>query len=224
MTTVYWQFKDKGIKALSLLYFDPELLLPEIAKIRNSQYIKCPAFLEYYKNTYLIRSPIDIKITYDNGQLYITPQNQDFYNSYINHRGHQITETDPFLMSFVLQYLFIADKDCFVEVLPASFHSIATKIRTIQGTFNINKWFRPIEFAFEFINENEPLVIKRGDPLFYVKFRTPKDEKVFLEQKDFEKSVLNNVKACVNLKNALPNCSLNYLYKLAQRIKLPFKK
>lgn len=220
MTTVYWQFIDTPAQALELAYFDPELLLPEISKIRNSKYIKCPAFLEYYKNTYLIRSPIDITITYNKGQLSIYPQAQKFYDAYVTHRGHQIEENDPFLMSLIFQYLFIADKDCLIETIPAIFHDISTKIRLIPGTFNINKWFRPIEFGFEFINENEPIVIKRGDPLFYVKFKTPKDEKILLKQKDFDKSILNAVKKCTHLKFAININPLKVLYKLAERIKI----
>ncbi len=220
MTTVYWQFKDQGTKDLGLLFYEPELLLPEIVKIRNSAYIKCPAFLDYFKNTYLIRSPIDIKINYENGYLSISPQNQKFFDNYFKHRGHQISESDPFLMSMHLYYLFIADKDCIVEVLPASFHNISSKIRLIPATFNINKWFRPISFAFEFINESEPLIIKRGDPLYYVKFRTPDDKKINMKEKNFDESTLNAVHACVNLKNALPNRPLNFLYKLTERIKI----
>jgi len=222
MTTIYWQFKDTSAQALELAYFDPEPLLPEISKIRNSRYVKCPAFLEYYKNTYLIRSPIDMTITYNKGQLTIYPQTQKFYDAYVIHRGHQIKETDPFLMSLNIQYLFIADKDCVVEQIPAMFHDISTKLRLISGTFNIHKWFRPTDFAFEFINENEPIVIKRGDPLFYVKFKTPKDEKIVLKQKHFDESVFNNVKSCTNLKNAIPKCPLKVLYKLTERIKLKF--
>jgi hypothetical protein len=222
MTTVYWQFKDRPLGALGLAYYEPELALPDILKNKSSEYIKCPAFLDYFKNTYLIRSPVDIKITYNNGILNILPQGQEFYNDYIVHRGNEIKENDSFLMTLNFNYLFIASKDCFIEVMPAVFHEISTKVRLIPGTFNIHKWFRNIEFAFEFLNENEPLVIKRGDPLYYVKFRPLNNEKVLLEQKYFDESVLKAVSSCSFLKLALPSKPLNFLYKLAERIKLKF--
>jgi hypothetical protein len=44
----------------------------------------------------------------------------------------------------------------------------------IGGSYNIHSWIRSISWGFVFNDTKKKLVIKRGDPLCYVKFTTPK--------------------------------------------------
>jgi hypothetical protein len=237
MTTVYWNIVDKDSQnptdCMVLSHFEPEPVLPYIIKNREvpdptNSYTSCPAFLDYYKNVYLVRSPVNIEIVYDqntNG-LAIHPQKQDFYDKFIKHRGDPKTKQSPFLMSFLIYYLFITDESCIIEQLPVTFHdnSVASKIRVISAAFDIGKWFRPIEFSFEFLNKDEPLIIKRGDPLYYVRFIPSNGGKVRLEKKLIPDEVSRTVKSCTSLKFGLPRQSLKTLYKLAERIKPAFNK
>jgi hypothetical protein len=124
-------------------------------------------------------------------------------------------------MSFTLLYLFMASDDCTLEQIPVSLHdtSFSSKVRLISGAFNINKWFRPIEFGFEFINENEPLIIKRGDPMYYVRFVPKNGKKLTLVKKQLSKTDYDNVIACASLKKAMAKQPFRVLYELTKRLK-----
>jgi hypothetical protein len=228
MTTVYWDYcNEKNKDWFSLALIEPSPALPEIIKARDvthqSHFAHCPAFKSYYKNTYVIKSPIDIEISYDETtkNLNIFPQMQKFFDDNITHRGATIGDTDPFLMSIGFNYLFIADEDCFMELIPASMHDseFTASTRIINGVFNINKWYRPIEIAFEFKDNTKKLKIKRGEPLAYVRFTTKKEEKIKLQHKMFPEKTLEAVNACAYVKSLENRFSLETLYALSERVR-----
>ena len=228
MTTVHWGiYHDRKEKWFTLTAIEPTPALREIIKARDvtnqAHFTKCPAFIEYYKNTYVIKSPVDIKFTYDHAtkRLNIFPQLQGFFDANIAYRGHLVGEHDDFLMSFSINYLFIADKDCTMELLPCLMHKseFVDKTRLIVGTFNINKWYRPVEVAFEFKNSTTTINVKRGDALAYVKFLSKDGRKINLQHRDFSEDTLNVVKTCVAVKDSDNKFSLAALYKLSERIR-----
>jgi hypothetical protein len=170
---------------------------------------------------YLIRAPIDIEIKYDaEGKCFFAaPQAPEFLKANVNSRLEQIGPNDPPLISLNFFYLFIAEEKCAIELLPVTHHDtkIASKIRLIQGTFDISKWFRPIDFAFELLNPNEILYIKRGDPLFYVQFVS--DNKVKLERKELSADVIRVVEGCLDVKNAFSFLGLTKMYELTAKLR-----
>jgi hypothetical protein len=228
MTTIYWNHVSVDSQDwFGLTAIEPTNALSEIIKDRDvtfsAHFTKCPAFIQYYKNTYVIKSPVDIEFRYDYEikQLNIFPQHQAFYDANVKHRGYSVGKDDSFLMSFALSYLFIADKDCELELTPCSMHKseFTDKTRLINGSFNINKWYRPIEIAFEFKDDVKQIKIKRGDALAYVKF-LPKDKgKIKLQHKDFSKETLDAVATCLATKDSSNRLPLELLYKLSERIR-----
>lgn len=228
MTNVYWETFSSGTrKWFELTAIEPTSALREIIHARDtthpSHFTKCPAFTEYYKNTYVIKSPINIEFTYDPAtkQLNVSPQNQNFYNANVVYRGDTIGEHDSFLMSLSFNFLFIADKDCNIELLPCLMHKseFTDSTRLIVGTFNINKWYRPVEIAFEFKNSSAPIKIKRGDALAYVRFLPKDGSKIKLQYKNFSEETLEAVVACLMVKEATNKSPLELLYKLSERVR-----
>jgi hypothetical protein len=228
MTSVFWNiYRNNNEKWFSLTAIPPASALREIIKDRDvtdsAHFTKCPAFVDYYRNTYVIKSPVDIEFKYDyeTKRLGIFPQQQNFYDANITHRGDSVGEQDDFLMSFTLNYLFIADKDCAMELLPCVMHKseFADKTRLIVGTFNINKWYRPIQIAFEFKSPTTSIKVKRGDVLAYVKFLPKDGSKINLQYKDFSQETLDAVDACLAVKESFNRLPLALLYKLSERIR-----
>jgi hypothetical protein len=228
MTTVYWDYY-RPFKAnwLGLLLIEPTPALFEIAKSRtptsDNHFLKCPAFIGYYKNTYVIKSPVDIELRYDNAtrRLQVYPQEQEFFDANVTYRGNDIDIKDPFLMSIFLGYLFIADKDCTVELIPAFMHDseFISKTRIVCGYFNISRWYRPIELSFEFKNQSDVIKIKRDDPLAYVRFISDDDEKVTLTRKEFSEEALDAVATCLLTKKSLGKGSMKFLYKVTEQLR-----
>ena len=87
-------------------------------------------------------------------------------------------------------------------------------INVICGKFDISKWIRPTDFAFEIIDTSQVMQFRRGDPLFYVRFNTNK--KVNLVRTDLTQDMLNVVRAQVGIKKYVPGNSMEKNYEYAQ--------
>jgi hypothetical protein len=161
------------------VYFEPEKLSKFYANT-NSKFKLCPANAQFLKNFWVIKSPFDLIFNYDrkNNSCFVN-QNQKFFNTFINMRYNDFSKTDLALCSFHFQYLFVSDKPVILEVYPPFLHGEVKNTRFINGSFNIYKWQRPVDFSFEILNDNEPVEIKRGQPLFYVKFLSNNIEEDF---------------------------------------------
>lgn len=232
MTTVYWTpYEDVVGKSTSmyLSMIDPTPLLPEFIKSRDAtaiansgHYFLCPAFQDYYKNTYVIYSPVDIDLEYDKESGYLKiSKGQEFYDNYVVFRNVKINDANPPLISLAFKYMFIADKSCMVEQLPAALHDnkVANNIRLIPGTFNISKWYRPVEIAFEIANVSQTISIKRGDPLCYVRFIPTDKSKINFVYKELTSDLLEVVDRCVKVKLINPKIALDTLYVMAEKLR-----
>lgn len=71
-----------------------------------------------------------------------------------------------------LPYLFITDEIVYLTQLDAYMHyrKVPLPGTIFGGRFPINVWPRPLMWAFEWHDTDKPIVIKRGDPLFYCQF------------------------------------------------------
>lgn len=201
-------------------FFEPEPLLKDLVKLKgkDSAYIQCPAFLDFVKNTYVIRSPFDLTVTVErnkdgNKYIGIDRYDREFHQENILPRFDDSSKTT--LLTMMTCYLFFTDTSTVIESLPAHMHSTELLKNTIviPGTFDISKWYRPVDFSVEWIDESKPLVFKRGDPLFYVKFKT--DEKVNLIRTEYTDDLVNAVESCTTLKTIVSNNSLEENYKSA---------
>ena len=202
-------------------YFEPEPVLKYIASQRNNdvEYLKCPAFQQYYANTFVIRSPVDLELKIeknsDGKKILVTKDfNQNFYNDHIFPRLAQNTVFSMFSLEF--SYIFYSENSVTLEMLPANMEktTFIKNTNLIPGEFDISKWIRPVSPAFEIVNDLEVLSISRGDPLFYVRFKS--DKKINLIRVEQDNIIESLEKACSRLKFFVPKNSLEENYKAAQ--------
>ena len=234
MTIVHWSFYERtGInmdKPLQLMALPPEPVLPQIINARDGfkadTFLNCPAFLDYYKNTFVVRSPLDFKllINHKDKYLQITPQGQEFYNVFMRNRNDPTNPNTPFIFSIMFNYLFVASNECFIEQIQPSFHSdnLNSKLRVIPGKFDISKWYRPLEVAFEVIEGVTTIDIHKGDPLYYVRLTPASGEKVILKHKILTPKEVDVVERCTLIKTVQPKQSLSTLYKLTESFRNRF--
>jgi hypothetical protein len=173
----------------------------------------------YYSNTFLIRSPFDMTLTVNttnqgNKVLLIENQDQDWVNKYlINRLSENQTHT---MYGLMFQYLFYSKKSLVMESKPASLtHTDFLKNNLfIPGEYDISKWIRPVECVFEITDDTKTAVIKRGEPLYYIRFQT--DKKINLIRSQPGDKLFEITSACVNLKKLKPNLSLEENYTIAK--------
>ena len=78
------------------------------------------------------------------------------------------------MLQFVTPYVFIADDPVYMNQLPPFAFRPDQPLPglMIGGRFPIDVWPRHLMWAFEWHNTDEELVLRRGDPWFYVGFET----------------------------------------------------
>lgn len=227
---INYTFAPKANQLEDVIFFEPEPIIDYLSTSRKgTKILKCPAFLDYYKNTYLIKAPIDL--TFKISGSHINCQNlypQDYLEKIFTNRYQP--ENLYSTVSLSWYYMFYSDKSVMIEVIPPVWHKnkLQNNINVIGATFDISKWYRPLEFAFEIIDDTQPIVIKRGDPLYYVKFNTL--DKVKLDRQESTKKIEELIIMCTQLKDYIPNNSMRKNYSLMHKLidkfkpkKCPFK-
>jgi hypothetical protein len=165
-------------------------LSKEIVQSRKgATFMLCPAVTDFFKNTWVFKSPIDlnieINITDDFSSMYCDNVDQEFFNLMVDSRFLQKSEkgiSQHPTIGIDLLNTFICESPAMLQVFPAFMHynDFTSKTSVIPGEYDISKWTRPVELVFEVKNQKEHIKIKKGDALSYFKFNT--DDTVKLEK------------------------------------------
>ena len=248
MATVYYTPTHQGIyvnpvnptytepSGLYLLFNDPEPFIPFLVKTRGKDdvFVRCPGFTEFFKGAYVITAPFDMEISFNKGNAYpefITPNvrsNPDLFRVYstflINRTLEQPKDSKP-LLSLPPSYTFFSNESVMMEMLPPFMMPNSSKFLTVPGVYDIGKWIRPIDFTVEVNNPGENFIIKKGEPLFVVRFTSSDGSKVELERIIEDKDLINVVKSIAATKQLLPKQGLAERYRSAEQyLKAYFKK
>lgn len=199
---------------------------------KDDSFLSCPAFLDYYKNTFVICSPVDFELKFVDKEItFVKPlvnESQQLFNHLIettfNRTKEQPVGSKP-LISMGPMYFFFSPDDTMVELLPPNLLSTSGLFSITSGTFNINKWLRPIDWTFEVIDPSKNFTIKRGDPLFLVKFITKNNSKVSLVRVDEDDDIEIVIKSISKVNDFFKKLTLQERYDMASEyVKLFLKK
>jgi hypothetical protein len=204
------------------LILDPIPVLKYYSDNKDASFQKCPAYLNYYKNTFVVCSPIDIEIEINkdhNWANVIVPKDlpQIMFNPRFKEENNSLypvfsLRVSKLLMTTKHPNVYIEQSEPLLE------WERATDIRIISGNFNISKWTRPLEAAFEQRNKNIVVKFKRGQPMYYVRFITQDpDDIVILNKTEITKELYDDALRCVSIKGFKPNTALNVLYSLRDK-------
>jgi hypothetical protein len=191
--TIYYGYMD------NTLGYDPESLVSHLSnnifkRSENNPILACPAFNDYNKNVFAIKSLYQFSLEWDGSQFKTWAYDQNFYDRYLDNRSQGTG-----VISFKAPALaFISESDdlCITQE-QAYFHDndITRKCYTIPGTYNIGKHLlRPFELAIKF---KGPGVVKinEEDALYYTRFHTTKNIifKKFIYTPELREIVLNQL-------------------------------
>lgn len=165
--------------------------------------LQCPALVASTHNTYAINAPVDLKIVLkDSGAAYsyaTVRKGDDFeLGKWKTKEGKNVAQWlgDGFIT-------FFAEESTILTSTPPYLHT--NKIYGISGSFDIGRWFRSLSFASRY---SEPLVIKEGEPMLYIRF----DKPVELKRVTITEELRKHVKACLDFKGPHRNKPLSYMY------------
>lgn len=146
----------------------------------------CPAVIDNESRTYEVPCPVDINISLkrdDKGQLKIANNlgvQSPISTKHLSEMVHLIGQQrwrDPRrpVVQISAPYRFIVDETCYMSQLPAYGHYRSDPIpgTMITGRLPIHIWPRSLMWAIEWHDVDKPLVLRRGEPWFYVRFELP---------------------------------------------------
>lgn len=178
-----------GVAMSPHLLFDPERYR-RIAQIKHGRwrFTTCPAYTQFNRNVFVLRSPCDIALTVREGSMpgvwdmrVLNGHENDINGEALSRLiefnsdpGGRVDWDKPHLQ-MRLATVFIADEPVTMQQIPAFQELNDFPGITIPGEFDIHAWHRQLNWAFEWHDTSKPLIIKRGQPLSYVKFIVHRD-------------------------------------------------
>lgn len=193
---------------------------------QRHEHLKCPAVTEWYKNTWIIHQPFDIKLIYHSKEHKIdTNANQLFDLRPVRKSSEHNLIEDHTIPSedinffpeaqFHAGYLFWTKaNNTWIEMLPHP-ESIKLGLELTPATYAISSWTRPTTFAFIIKKKDVIIDVPRGTPLYYVRFISKKyyNINVTLEKKQLPMNIFLKSYFDTNLKYLIPW----YSWKLMQK-------
>jgi hypothetical protein len=170
----------------SVIWDSPKPYRPETEKNTIAKSVaQCPAVLDFDRRYFVINSPIDLhlRLSIDKGELGIT--NMLFDKSPIRPSALQqmiVFQPQPEwrhperpVLQMMTSYVFVSDDPVYINQYPPFLHygMDARPGVQINGRFPIDIWPRALQWAFEWHDMSKDLILKRGEPLFYVQFEGP---------------------------------------------------
>lgn len=194
--------------------------------------MKCPSWRESLQNTYAIRCPIDVEITYDRStpkhktMNVVKPEkaHKELRQSMLHPRFNESTGNAPEVFSLLITpYLFYSDASITMELLPPFLEwENPNQVRLIPGSFNIGKWRRHIEYAAELRHPVGTFKLKRGDVMNYVRFTSEHDpqQRLRLVESNVSEQLRREIQENTQMKFAYAKCPLRTLYTLREQLNI----
>jgi hypothetical protein len=207
---VYWAIDDRVIPSLALLASSPDSVIFEFAKNnKNHEYTKCPAFIREYNNTFSYKSLYDFEIDIDPETIEPTDKSTTPPQLFVRNKTSKHFSLNPHI-------IFFSDESLEMSQIPSSLHmnNFTDNTNVFSGRYDIGKWFRPLNV--DFILRTPNIKVKKGDPLFYLKFNT--DKKVNFINFKFNIEIEKIMNSCINLKFIQPGYNFKKLYNLFLQI------
>ena len=146
----------------------------------------CPAVIEFDRRHFVISCPIDLHL-----RLHVTPDGKLNIQNMLAEGGPVRPGTLNQMFMIMPQqewrhpqrpviqmstpFLFISDDPVYINQFPPFLHYGGAPRPGVQlcGRFPIDVWPRILMWAFEWHDFSKDLIIKRGEPWFYVRFEGP---------------------------------------------------
>tara|TARA_B000000609_G_C24100144_1_gene307939 strand:- start:104 stop:763 length:660 start_codon:yes stop_codon:yes gene_type:complete len=139
---------------------------------------KCPAWKNYYNNTWVIEQPFDLGIKLKDNRIE-TNLSQKAYDRYFHVVDTWLNGEYPEIQMMYHWFFWTKHKDVWIEQLAPP--QLSRKgIEVVQGTFPISSWFRPITIGIKLLDND--IYLPKGTPISLIRF--PCKTSVQLEQKD----------------------------------------
>ena len=171
---------DKG----AVLYDPPERVsFRQTNRTHAKSAARCPGVIQLESRYFMVKCPFDIHVGFtrdDKGKAVLVNRAGGSSTIRSNKLGEVLSLVaeaewrypDRPTVQLALPYCFIADETVYVTQLSAFMHYRPDPLpgTIFGGRFPLNIWPRPLMWAFEWHEPAKDLILRRGEPLFYVQF------------------------------------------------------
>lgn len=174
---------------------------PKIKDHHSSEiYYDCPAWSHKAKRTFVVKSPMDFHFqvtpmkTSNGVEHYLRSSNlsQKMYDNIVVLDSEWYSENVVTVQLAITQMYFWSNhKKIWMDLRPHPATVMKNNLTTVGGWFSISAWGRPTSFAFNVIDPEKPIIIKRGDPIYELCFYSQDLNDSFV----LEKSVVDEKRA-----------------------------
>lgn len=199
-------------EASNIFMHAPELVLNNLQRQKNQRLLRCPAFTDSLKNTYLIRSLHTYSLTLDGDRVYADSKGQQFFDQHVF-----VRDANAGMCSFFSPKLFFfSEQPLVMEQTTAIYHEnkFTDGAMLIGGQYNIGKHFRPVETAFYFKAPNKVSFVQ-DEPIYYVKFHTK--EKIKFVPFQFTEDIKTLTSTRLGVKNPNKIIPLSRWYDITEK-------
>lgn len=215
-TKVYWCPISSDHKQSDLLAIEPKRLSSawgDLFPSKADQILKsCSSMQDWMRNAYIIYSPIDFTVFWDD-------KDRSFIASYGYNQYSPIAHGSSVLQLHNLAgYFFFSEKNGTELTISPPFIHDGPITRGLQGRYDCGSWCRPISTA-AIGDKHKDIFVKRGDPIGYVAFDRP----VVLQRFEMTDEIDDVIKPCLGVKSWQKHMPLKKLYELFHSRKIRAK-
>lgn len=169
---VYWSFIDQEWMRV----VKPESVRKSFYEKRfheespHTSYHKCPFVFDHLENIYSLHSPYDYSFKIEGSEISTSLYSQEFFNRHV-----VVRSVKNKLFSFYLPFVFFTEEKSLEMNLRYPYmenNNITQRCSTFEGTIDIGKYFRNLDFTFFIKDPFEEFIINQGEIFEYVKFNT----------------------------------------------------
>ena len=144
-------------------------------------FTECPAWNEWASTTFVSYCQEDLYFTFNSSDNSLS--GPDYMENLIKHRMYPspgwLDGPLPTMQYANLEFFWTDEPDVWIEQF--SFSGSIKNCELIPATFPISVWYRPLLAAFK-IQKDVPIIIKRGAPLYCIRFRTNERANIILKE------------------------------------------
>lgn len=180
VTVGWFRSSDKG----GVLYDPPERVsFRDVARGHAKSAARCPAVIQMESRYFMVKCPFDIHIGFGrdkDGKAHLINRAGGASAIRGSKLGSVLTLVnegewrypDRPTIQLMLPYTFIADEVVYLTQLGPFAHYRPDPLpgTIFGGRFPAHVWPRPIMWAFEWHEPGKDIMLKRGEPLFYLQF------------------------------------------------------
>lgn len=212
---VYWSpySNPHRVSYVNLLCDPPKKVLTTIGSPvsdKKASYHNCRSLQNLMKNTYMISAPLSskLKISGSFEEPFLTTDNNLW-----NARSASLDKR--YSVDYDFSWIFFSEEQVTLRETHPYMHntSFSKSGYLASGSFEINKWFRPINITFNLWEDHNSIEVVEKEPLCYIEFETLDNRPVILKQFELTEDMYNYcTQALITSKKILSFESLESLY------------